>query len=107
MSIRRLIIAGILAVANCAQAQTTSGGWPAGYPHSGLAVYRGQSGGYWATGPMHFYPTRQARLHDGEAAVTKIVYGDPSCTAMSCRPYAFWTCSELDEGASGRIAQNQ
>jgi hypothetical protein len=107
MNIRRLIIAGIFVVANGAQAQTTSGEWPSGHPHWGLAVYHEQAGGYWATGPMHFYLTRQACQHDGEAAATNIVYGDPSCLAMSCKPYAFWTCSELDEGASGRIWQIQ
>lgn len=107
MSIRGLFVVGIFAFANCAHAQTTNGEWVGGHSHWGLAVYREQAGGYWATGPVHFYLNKQACQRDGEAAVTNIVYGNPSCADMSCRPYAFWTCSELDEGASGRIAQVQ
>jgi hypothetical protein len=106
MSISGLFVAGILAIANCAHAQTTSGEW-FGHPHWGLAVYRERAGGYWATGPVHFYLTKQDCQRDGKAAVTSIVFGNPSCIPMSCKPYAFWTCSELDEGASGRIGQVQ
>lgn len=99
------VIVVYIALIACASAQTTNGEWVAGHPHWGLAVYNARAGGYWATGPVHFYADRQACARDGEAAVRRIVFGNPSCTAMYCRPYAFWTCSKLDEGASGRIAQ--
>jgi hypothetical protein len=108
MSIQSLFIAGIFAFANCAHAQTTNGEWAyTGQSHWGLAVFSGPTNGYRATGPVRFYLTKQACQRDGEAAVNKIVYSNPSCKSMSCRPYAFWTCSELDEGASGRISQVQ
>jgi hypothetical protein len=97
-----------LTLAAPASAQTTNPEWAlSDNPHWGLAVFNGVRGGYQATGLVRFYPTRQACVRDGEAAVHRIVFGNPSCTAMYCRPYAFFTCSELDEGASGWIVQTQ